>query len=138
MQKESKSLKEIKEITDLIVKEIKEVKGDTKVESNLSNKVELKKQLKEMGIKVVAGNYIRKKDIKKVFADNKTASDKQRTDAMLLGFAAHENGLSCIPSHDKKLMDSIKGLTGLGASKPLLDSWIKGWHKAANYNQKAA
>jgi len=142
MQNDSKNLKEIKDITDLIIKEIKEVKGDTKVESNLSNKVELKKQLKEMGIKVVAGNYVRKKDIKKVIA-NKTASEKQRNDAMLLGYAAHEEGLSCIPAHDKKLMEIIKKLTGLGTSKPLLDSWIKGWHRAAendtkNYKQKAA
>lgn len=34
------------------------------------NKVELKKQLTEMGIKIVEGNYVKKSDLFKVMAEN--------------------------------------------------------------------
>jgi hypothetical protein len=70
---------------------------------------------------------------------NKIASEKQKNDALKLGLAAHEDGLSCIPAHDKKLMDLIKELSGqIGASKPLLESWIRGWHKAHSLPNRAA
>lgn len=69
----------------------------------------------------------------------KVASEKQKNDALKLGLAAHDDGLSCIPAHDKKLMALIKELSGqIGASKPLLESWIKGWHKAHSLPNKAA
>jgi len=69
----------------------------------------------------------------------KVASEKQKNDALKLGLAAHEEGLSCIPAHDKKLMTMIKELSGqIGASKPLLESWIKGWHKAHSLPYRAA
>ena len=67
------------------------------------------------------------------------ASEKQKNDALKLGLAAHEDGLSCIPAHDKKLMVLIKELSGhIGASKPLLESWIRGWHKAHSIPNRAA
>lgn len=67
------------------------------------------------------------------------ASEQQKKDALKLGLMAHENGLPCIPAQDKKLMEIVKSLSNqLGASRPLLDAWVKGWHTAFSPKQRVA
>jgi len=46
--------------------------------------------------------------------------------AELLGQRAFERGMMCVPAFDKDLMPLLGG----DQSLPVLDAWVRGWHKA--------